>query len=92
MSRFLIILYSRMNIFVERLWKSVKYEDIFIKNYTNGVDLQQGLKTYWTFYNTERPHQSLNYQTPKALFDENLKKLEKTIDFINKMVYSFSYE
>lgn len=68
------------NIFVERLWKSVKYEDIFIKNYTNGVDLQQGLKTYWTFYNTERPHQSLNYQTPKAFFDENLKKLEKTID------------
>lgn len=62
------------NIFVERLWKSVKYEDIFIKNYENGVDLRHGLKDYWTFYNTERPHQSLGYATPKEFFEKSLSK------------------
>ncbi len=62
------------NIFVERLWKSVKYEDIFIKNYENGITLRHGLKDYWTFYNTERPHQSLDYMTPKEFFEQSLSK------------------
>lgn len=62
------------NIFVERLWKSVKYEDIFIKNYENGIALRCGLKDYWIFYNTERLHQSLGYAVPKEFFEKGLLK------------------
>ena len=52
------------NIFVERLWRSVKYEDIYIKQYVTVDDLYNGLRAYFEFYNHERPHQSLNYKTP----------------------------
>ena len=51
------------NIFVERLWRSVKYEDIYLRDYETVPALHQGLKTYFTFYNRERPHQSLGYLT-----------------------------
>jgi putative transposase len=56
------------NIFIERLWRSVKYEDIYLKVYENGLDLYRGLQQYFEFYNTERLHQSLNYQTPKHCY------------------------
>lgn len=56
------------NIFVERLWKSVKYENIYLKAYKNGVELQKGLEEYFVFYNQERFHQSLNYQTPDRFY------------------------
>lgn len=52
------------NIFIERLWRSVKYEDLYLKNYISGKDLYHGLNNYFSFYNKERPHQSLNYKTP----------------------------
>jgi putative transposase len=52
------------NVFVERLWRSVKYEDIYIKQYETGDHLYSGLSTYFNFYNRERPHQSLGYKTP----------------------------
>lgn len=52
------------NIFVERLWRTVKYEDIYLKNYDSVPALQQGLQDYFHFYNHVRPHQSLAYQTP----------------------------
>ena len=52
------------NVFVERLWRSVKYEDIYLRDYETVPALHQGLKTYFTFYNSERPHQSLGYLTP----------------------------
>lgn len=52
------------NIFIERLWRSLKYEDIYLKNYQNGTDLHDGIKRYFHFYNNERPHQSLDYKTP----------------------------
>jgi putative transposase len=52
------------NIFVERLWRSVKYEDIYIKDYASVVELEAGLQAYFRFYNHERPHQSLAYRTP----------------------------
>ncbi len=55
------------NIFIERFWKTIKYEDIYLKVYENGIDLYKGVKAFVDFYNQERPHQSLNYQTPKAL-------------------------
>lgn len=52
------------NIFVERLWRSVKYEDIYLKDYTTVPALDEGLARYFHFYNYERPHQSLAYRTP----------------------------
>lgn len=52
------------NVFVERLWRSVKYEDIYLKEYREVPELRTGLKSYFKFYNTVRPHQSLDYQTP----------------------------
>ena len=52
------------NIFTERLWRSVKYEDIYLKDYALVPDLYAGLDSYFRFYNDERPHQSLNYRTP----------------------------
>ena len=52
------------NIFIERLWRSVKYEDIYLKDYLSVPALATGVQTYFNFYNTERPHQSLDYRTP----------------------------
>src|SRR5208283_1259675 len=52
------------NIFIERLWRTVKYEDIYLRDYVNGLELRLGLGRYFRFYNWERPHQSLKYRTP----------------------------
>jgi putative transposase len=52
------------NIFVERLWRTIKYEDIYLKDYTTMDALHRGLTDFFAFYNEERPHQSLDYQTP----------------------------
>jgi len=56
------------NVFVERLWRSVKYEDIYIKDYERVVELESGLRAYFRFYDEERPHQSLGYQTPGEIY------------------------
>jgi putative transposase len=52
------------NIFIERLWRSVKYEDIYLNCYEDGLALYKGMEAYFQFYNRERPHQSLDYDTP----------------------------
>lgn len=52
------------NVFIERLWRTVKYEDIYLKSYDTGADCQKGLTNYFRFYDHERPHQSLDYRTP----------------------------
>ena len=52
------------NIFIERLWHSVKYEEIYLHEYQDVAHLKRSLKKYFHFYNTERPHQSLNDSTP----------------------------
>lgn len=52
------------NIFVERLWRSVKYEEVYLKDYGDGKDAFEGLGAYFRFYNTERIHQALGYRTP----------------------------
>jgi putative transposase len=56
------------NIFIERLWKSVKYECIYLHAFEDGVQLYEGLDNYFTFYNTERLHQSLDYETPESIY------------------------
>jgi putative transposase len=52
------------NIFIERLWRTVKYENVYLQAYTDGISLYRGLKDYFEFYNTRRLHQSLDYGTP----------------------------
>lgn len=56
------------NIFVERLWRSVKYEHIYLNIYEDGLSLWKGLEGYFRFYNRERPHQSLSYKTPAKCY------------------------
>ena len=56
------------NIFVERLWRSVKHEDVYLKGYATMSELLIGLTEYFVFYNTERPHQSLGYDTPDQVY------------------------
>jgi putative transposase len=56
------------NVFVERLWRSVKYEDIYLRGYETVAELAAGLARYFAFYNEARPHQSLSYQTPAAVY------------------------
>lgn len=58
------------NIFVERLWRSVKYEEVYLKSYETVRDAMIGIKEYMQFYNTERLHQSLNYQTPYEIYSK----------------------
>jgi putative transposase len=57
------------NIFVERLWRSVKYEDVYLKGYASMPELLLGLTEYFAFYNSERPHQGLGNRTPDAVYD-----------------------
>lgn len=57
------------NIFVERLWRSVKYENVYIMGYETFYECEAGLSDYFRRYNEERPHQSLDYRTPKDVFE-----------------------
>jgi putative transposase len=56
------------NVFVERLWRTVKYEELYLRCYERVVELERGLLRYFRFYNEERFHQSLEYQTPAAVY------------------------
>ena len=56
------------NVFVERLWRTVKYEDVYLKDYSDPPDAVQNLAMYFRFYNGQQPHQALNYQTPEAVY------------------------
>ena len=72
------------NIFVERLWRSVKYEDIYLKAYTDGRQLEAGLQAYFEFYNCQRFHQALAYQTPEQVFKEAKSSLSQVANKINR--------
>jgi len=56
------------NIFTERLWRTIKYEEVYLKEYVSPRDARLGLTNYLTFYNHERPHQSLKYRSPADVF------------------------
>ena len=56
------------NVFIERLWRSVKYEDIYLKSYERVDELYEGLTEYFTWYNGKRPHQSLDNRTPESIY------------------------
>ena len=59
------------NIFIERLWRTVKYEHIYLSDYTTGLELIVGLAHYFDFYNQQRFHQSLDYRTPAQVYGTN---------------------
>lgn len=56
------------NIFTERLWRTVKYEDVYLKQYETAKEVRDGFALYFSFYNSKRPHQSLQYQTPEQVY------------------------
>ena len=56
------------NVFVERLWRTVKYEEVYLKDYASMGEAQAGLGWYFPFYNEERPHQALAYQSPGTVY------------------------
>jgi putative transposase len=56
------------NVFVERLWRTVKYENVFLQSYESVSELERGLKSYFAFYNGERLHQSLGYRPPVEVY------------------------
>jgi putative transposase len=61
------------NIFVERLWRTVKYEEVYLKEYGSVGELVRSLKRYFEYYNTDRPHQSLGRRTPAEAYDAGLR-------------------
>jgi putative transposase len=56
------------NIFIERLWRSLKYEEVYLKDYESVTEARTGIERYFRFYNHERIHQSLDYRTPAAIY------------------------
>jgi putative transposase len=64
------------NVFVERLWRTVKYEDVYLKCYETVPELAQGLGLYFAFYNEERLHQGLGYRTPVEVYGEGREARE----------------
>jgi len=62
------------NVFVERLWRSVKYEDVYLRAYETPTELRTGLARYFTFYNTRRRHSALDRRTPDAVYFEQAKR------------------
>jgi len=63
------------NIFTERLWRSIKYEEVYLHDYASPKEATQSLSRYIQFYNHERPHQSLGYQTPAQIYAKSAKPL-----------------
>jgi putative transposase len=57
------------NLFIERLWRTVKYEEVYLKAYQDGREARAGIGEYFRFYNTQRPHQALGYRTPAEVYD-----------------------
>jgi putative transposase len=60
------------NIFVERLWRSLKYEEVYLNAYASVAEARTGIGAWLGFYNEERQHQSLGYRTPRQIYEESL--------------------
>jgi putative transposase len=61
------------NIFTERLWRTVKYENVFLSSYRNLLETRKGLHAYFLFYNEKRRHQALDYRTPAEVYFDKKK-------------------
>lgn len=72
------------NIFTERLWRTVKYEEVYLHDYANPREARLGLSHYFDFYNQERPHQALDYQTPAEIyFQKGVTSTDKPVIFVS---------
>jgi len=67
------------NVFIERLWRSVKYEDVYLKAYDSIPETREGLKTYFKFYNSKRRHQGLDRKTPDNVYWSTLPQRQAAI-------------
>ncbi|MBN1873306.1 MAG: transposase [Anaerolineae bacterium] len=68
---------ERVSVFCERLWRSIKYEYVYLHDYATGLDLARGMTHGFNFYNYERPHQSLDYAMPAAVHFQEEVRLNK---------------
>jgi putative transposase len=66
------------NIFIERLWRSIKYEEIHLKAYADGREARAGISSWMTFYSFRRPHQAMSNQMPMAVWRAGTDKIEAT--------------
>ena len=64
------------NIFIERLWRSIKYEEVHLKAYADGREARAGIGSWMTFYNFRRPHQAMNNQMPMAVWRAGMDRIE----------------
>ena len=64
------------NVFIERLWWSVKYQDVYLKAYSSIAELRKGLRVYFDFYNSQRRHQSLDRRTPDEIYWSTLPQMQ----------------
>lgn len=69
----------RDNVFVERLWRSVKYEEVYLHAYDTVKEARQSIKRYLNWYNSERPHSQLGKKTPDEVYTESLTT---ALDFV----------
>lgn len=75
------------NIFTERLWRTIKYEEVYLHDYANPKEARRGLEHYLNFYNHERPHQALAYRTPAEVYFAKTVEKEETARAAKKGVY-----
>ena len=68
------------NVFIERLWRSLKHEDVYLKGYTDGRELHEGLSDWIAFYNDRRPHQALGYRAPMAVWRQGISSAVDMMD------------
>ena len=70
------------NIFIEPLWRSIKYEEVHLKAYADGREARAGIGSWMDFYNEKRPHQAMDKQTPMAVWRKGIEKIDaaKTVD------------
>ncbi len=71
------------NIFIERLWRSIKYEEVHLKAYADGREARAGIGSWMTFYNFRRPHQAMNNQMPMAVWRAGMDKIEATANAVD---------
>ena len=70
------------NVFIERLWRSLKHEDIYLKGYADGREAEAGIANWIAFYNGRRLHQALGYRTPMAVWHERMQAA-KAVDMMD---------
>jgi putative transposase len=67
------------NLFIERLWRTVKYEEVYLKSYRDGKEARDEIGEYFRFYNTTRPHQALGYRTPAELYGNPVESASESM-------------